>query len=96
MAEDKDKPYALTYHALAIEELKALDPSRQDEVFTALQSRLATNPEHYGKPLRYSLKGCRSLRVGDYRVVFKVEKRTLRILAVKHRSKGYGGIERRI
>jgi mRNA-degrading endonuclease RelE of RelBE toxin-antitoxin system len=27
----------------------------------------------FGKPLRYSLKGARRLRVGDYRVIYTIE-----------------------
>ncbi|MES2504791.1 MAG: type II toxin-antitoxin system RelE/ParE family toxin [Myxococcota bacterium] len=44
-----------------------------------------------GKPLRYSLKGHRRLRVGDYRVVYRIEpqNQTVVIIAIKHRKDIY-------
>jgi len=44
-------------------------------------------PELYGKPLRRSLKGYRKLRVGDYRVIFRIEKHFIKIFVIQHRSK---------
>lgn len=57
----------------------------------AIESRLMVDPIGYGKPLRYSLKGHRRLRVGDYRVIYKIETDfpTVLILAIKHRKDIY-------
>ncbi len=57
----------------------------------AIEERLMTDPVIFGKPLRYSLKGHRRLRVGDYRIVFRIENEThtVVIIAIKHRKNIY-------
>lgn len=44
------------------------------------------DPIGFGKPLRYSLKGHRCLRVGDCRIVYRLDlkKRVVFIIAIKH------------
>jgi mRNA interferase RelE/StbE len=46
-------------------------------------------PEECGEPLRKTLKGYWKLRVGDYRVVFKVEGEEITILGIRHRRDVY-------
>ncbi|MBM3231496.1 type II toxin-antitoxin system RelE/ParE family toxin [Candidatus Peregrinibacteria bacterium] len=55
----------------------------------AIEQKLTTHPEIFGKPLRQSLKGCRSLRVGSYRVVYRIVGRTVEVLLFGHRSGMY-------
>jgi mRNA interferase RelE/StbE len=38
----------------------------------AIEERLATQPETYGKPLQRTLKGYWKVRIGDYRVFLKL------------------------
>ena len=52
----------------------------------AIEERLATQPETYGKPLQRTLKGYWKLRVGDYRVVFKVSNGSILIFGIIHRK----------
>jgi len=46
------------------------------------ESGARTPPVEFGKPLRYSLKGARRLRVEDWRVVYTIEPPDL-VLIVK-------------
>lgn len=57
----------------------------------AIEQRLTIDPMGFGKPLRYSLKGHRRLRVSDYRIVYKITEKThtVTIIAIKHRKKIY-------
>ena len=57
----------------------------------AIEERLTLDPIGFGKPLRYSLKGHRRLRVSDYRVVYRIESEisTVVIVAIKHRKDVY-------
>ena len=55
----------------------------------AIEERLMVDPVSFGKPLRYSLKGHRRLRVSDYRVVYRIENKTVIIIAIKHRKDIY-------
>lgn len=49
------------------------------------------DPIKFGKPLRYSLKGDRRLRAGDYRIVYRIEPeiQTVLIVAITHRKDVY-------
>ena len=95
MGQDKET-YSLKYHRLVPNDLATLDSFWQQQILGAIEDKLVVHPDLFGKPLRQSLKGCRSLRVGDYRVVFRIEKMTIRVLAIVHRSSKYRGVERRI
>ena len=53
-------------------------------------------PEIYGKPLRSSLKGYRNLRIGDYRIIFRIEEKAVKVFAILHRSIVYKDINKRI
>ena len=57
----------------------------------SIENKLKFDPVSFGKPLRYSMKGHRRLRVGDYRVVYKIiiKTHTVVIIAIKHRSEIY-------
>ena len=55
----------------------------------AIEERLMVDPITFGKPLRYSLKGHRRLRVSDYRVVYRIENKSVIIIAIKHRKDIY-------
>ena len=88
--------YNLTYHA----DVKKVDLPRIDEknksmIKRTIEERLTTRPEVFGRPLLRSLKGYWKLRVGDYRIVFKISGNDLRIFGIIHRKKVYQDIERR-
>ena len=53
--------------------------------------KLAIDPIAFGKPLQYSLKGLRRLRVDDYRIIYKVAENETAITIVKiaHRKEIY-------
>ncbi len=55
----------------------------------AIEERLIQNPIRFGKPLRYSLKGCRRMRIGHYRVIFKIETKVILIVKIGHRKEIY-------
>ena len=61
----------------------------------AIEQRLTTSPHEYGQPLRKTLKGYWKLRVGDYRVVYRVEKKTVVVLGIRHRKDVYEEITER-
>jgi mRNA interferase RelE/StbE len=82
--------YEIEYHELVVrEDIPRLGKKEKDRVRKSIESKLVSAPETFGKPLRRSLKGYRSLRVGDFRVVFKIVGKVVKVLAIKHRSKVY-------
>lgn len=46
------------------------------------------DPVGLGKPLRYSFKGHRRIRVGDYRILYRVDndKKIVTVVLIKHRK----------
>lgn len=61
----------------------------------ALEDRLLTHPDFYGKPLRGWLAGMRKLRVGNWRIIYRIVDNEVRILIIGHRSKVYRCVLRR-
>jgi len=68
----------------------------RDRISRAIETRLTTEPQRYGEPLRRTLKGYWKLRVGDYRVVFKVVKDEVWIFGIAHRREVYERVVRRL
>ncbi|OZG31470.1 MULTISPECIES: type II toxin-antitoxin system RelE family toxin [Rickettsieae] len=54
-----------------------------------IEKKLLSDPIKFGKPLKHSLKGCRSLRIGDYRVIYQIIDTTIKILIIQHRKDCY-------
>ena len=52
----------------------------------AIETRIMVAPQEYGEPLRKTLKGYWKLRVGDYRIVFKIDGDEILILGICHRK----------
>jgi mRNA interferase RelE/StbE len=71
------------------QDIPKLDNTVRTRIRKAIETRLMIAPEEYGEPLRRTLKGYWKLRVGDYRVVFRVEGDEIAILGIRHRSDVY-------
>jgi mRNA interferase RelE/StbE len=70
-------------------DIPPLDAQVRSIIRAAIEEKLATNPVKFGKPLQYSLKGCRRLRVGDWRVIFQLEGQRVTIVKIGHRREIY-------
>ena len=88
--------FTLLYHAEVREDTRQLDERLKKRIKTAIENRLTTAPHQYGEPLRKTLKGYWKLRVGDYRVVYRIVGNEVRILGISHRKEVYGKIEKRV
>lgn len=90
-------PFTLHYHtSVRVEDLPLIDGRTKERIRKAIEERLQTAPQDYGVPLRKSMKGYWKLRVGDYRVVFKVIEYEVWILRIMHRKSIYMGIGARM
>ena len=89
--------YRIVYEQHVIsEDIEKLSKTTKERVKVAIEEKLTTRPEVFGKPLRESLRGYRRLRVGDYRVVFRIEDKKVKIFAICHRSRVYDMADKRI
>ena len=89
--------YRLYYHPdIKREDLPRISREVRERIRQAIEGRLLIDPERYGEPLRRGLQGYRKLRVGDYRVVYKVEKESILILKIGHRKEVYQRVYLRV
>ena len=86
-------PFTLLYHpSIAEEDLPSLPGNIRRRIAQAIETRLGQAPDQHGLPLRGTLKGYWKLRVGAYRVVYKIVETEVRILGVRHRKEIYKDI----
>jgi len=88
--------YSLKYHPQVRDDVEKLNIKIKNRVAKAIEQRLSTQPEKYGKPLRKSLKGYWKLRVGDIRIVFKIKSKEVLVMAILNRKDIYEQINKRI
>lgn len=82
--------YRLEYLQSVVEvDIPSLPKSARERIRTEIERKLSTHPIEFGKPLQYSLKGCRRLRVGDYRVVCRIDGDCVLIVKIGHRREVY-------
>ncbi len=84
--------YKIEYLEIVIKEhISNLTSSAKILIKRSIEDRLMIDSIKFGKPLRYSLKGYRRLRVSDYRIVYRIDelKKIVLIVAIKHRKDVY-------
>ncbi len=88
--------FRILYHPEVKADVSRINKKLRSRIKKAIETRLMTSPQRYGEPLRKTLKGYWKLRVGDYRIVFKVSGNELTIFAVIHRKTIYEVIGKRL
>ena len=63
-------------------DLDRIPPAIREIIRKAIEKKLTVDPISFGKPLRYGLKGYRRLRVGEYRVIYKVDEDRVIVIVV--------------
>lgn len=92
MTKPGNKIFQVEYLESVVEEdIPALPKTMRNRIKTAIEIRLTVDPVGLGKPLRYSFVGHRRIRVGDYRIVYRLnmEKHSIVIVLIKHRKDIY-------
>jgi len=90
-------PFEVKYHPdVKSIDLPLINTKIKIRIKSAIEARLMTAPHQYGGPLRKTLKGYWKLRVGDYRVVFKIVENEVWIFGIIHRKNVYEKIEKRL
>ena len=78
--------YEVVIYPEVRKDLTTISKPIQERIKKAIEIKLMSSPELYGKPLRRSLHGYFKLRVGDYRIIYKIVKNTVEIFIIGHRS----------
>lgn len=65
--------YVIVYETSVLEDVQRLPKVIRERVKIDIEKKLTLYPDKFGKFLRKSLNGYRKLRVGDYRIVFRID-----------------------
>ena len=91
-----DLKYRISYHELVVEiDLPKVDKSVLREIYFAIETKLFTAPDIFGKQLRGTLHGYWSLRVGDYRLAYRIKGQEVKIECIKNRKEIYKELQQR-
>ena len=82
--------FELRYHPDVEEkDLPKISGGVKPKIRKAIEAKLARAPERFGEPLRRTLKGYWKLRVEDYRVIYKIQGKSVTIFRIGHRREVY-------
>jgi mRNA interferase RelE/StbE len=81
--------YTIRYHSEIPKDIAPFPVNIKERIRRAIEQRLLKDPIKYGEPLRRSLQGYRKLRVGDYRVIYRVDSNEIIVLKIGHRKEIY-------
>ncbi|PIV18670.1 MAG: plasmid stabilization protein [Elusimicrobia bacterium CG03_land_8_20_14_0_80_50_18] len=71
-------------HELVLkEDFKKIDKSWVSRILKIIYKKLSVYPEQFGSPLRHQLSSYRKLKISHYRVIYKIEKKTVLVLILK-------------
>ncbi|MCP4657219.1 MAG: type II toxin-antitoxin system RelE/ParE family toxin [bacterium] len=85
--------WTIKWEEQALKEAGRLDGAVRRKILKYLRQRIATDadPKRFGKALRWSHSGLWRYRVGDYRIVCRIEqdRGVVKVIRVAHRSEVY-------
>ena len=87
--------FDIQYHPKVRDDLSHISVPIKKDIRRAIEEKLTTAPEFFGKPLQFSLKGLRSMRVENYRIIFQLSGTVVYVVLIAHRSVVYKTIEKR-
>ena len=80
----------IKYHSkVKREDIPRLSSNIAIRIENAIKNRLMVNPIKYGFYLRGTLSGYRKLRVGDWRIIYRIVDKEIRIIAIGNRKDVY-------
>lgn len=87
------RPLQLLYHPHVVSrDIPALDRPVRERIRRAIERKLTVTPQSFAKPLAHTRANLWALRVGDWRVVFRLADDEVWILRIGHRSEVYRGL----
>jgi mRNA interferase RelE/StbE len=75
--------WTVAFHPDAVEDLDYLGAPAATRILQVIEERIENGePDKLGKPLRGALAGFRRIRVGDTRIVYRVDKGAVEIFII--------------
>ncbi len=82
--------FEIIYHPdVPRKDLPRISEDNKHKIKHSIEVKLTSAPEEFGEPLRRTLKGYWKLRVGDYRIIYKITGRTVLVFRIGHRREVY-------
>lgn len=93
--------WGVIYHPEVQDDLDQLGAAAANRILDVIEARIVNGePDKTGKPLRASLAGCRRIRTGDPRIVYRVDGKAIQVLIVavgaRRDKEVYDAAERRL
>ncbi|WP_033046235.1 type II toxin-antitoxin system RelE family toxin [Pseudomonas fluorescens] len=93
--------WGVIYHPEVQNDLDQLGAASANRILDVIEERIIKGePDKTGKPLRASLAGCRRIRTGDTRIVYRVDGKAIQVLIVavgaRRDKEVYDAAERRL
>ena len=93
--------WGIIYHPEVQDDLDQWGAAAANRILDVIEQRIMNGePDKTGKPLRASLAGCRRIRTGDTRIVYRVDGKAIQVLIVavgaRRDKEVYGAAERRL
>ncbi|WP_097023322.1 type II toxin-antitoxin system RelE family toxin [Chromohalobacter canadensis] len=75
--------WRVIYHPDVQQDLTRLGSAAATRILDVIEARIRDGkPDNLGKPLRGTLAGCRRIRTGNTRIVYKVDGEAIQVLIV--------------
>lgn len=87
--------FTIRYHDKIPDDLARIAKANKVRIKKAIEQKLMNDPVVFGKPLQNSLRGFRTIRVSEYRIIFLIQKEEVSITIIGHCSIVYGLAEGR-
>jgi mRNA interferase RelE/StbE len=87
--------FEIIYHQKIQDDLARIGKAELLRIRRAIEQKLILRPQLYGSRLRGELREYWKLRVGDYRIVYKIKPKQVFILMIAHRKEVYAMAEGR-
>jgi mRNA interferase RelE/StbE len=88
-----EKSYSIFFSHDALKELRKLVPAPAAEIVRQVEKKLTTRPTEYGESLHGELAGHRKLRVGGFRVVYRVFEDRVWVLVLAAGKRNEGNVD---
>lgn len=79
--------YQINLTEEALKQLSKMPRNIRNSVLKAIETRLSTDPQRF-KPLVCNWKGYFRMRIGDYRVIYKIEEDVVTVVVVRIAVRG--------
>ena len=87
--------HTIVFRDVVWRDLADIPVNMRARLLTAVEKRLSLHPTQYGLRLRQSLSNLWKIRVGDYRIIYEIDRDQVTVWAILNRKDVYPEVTRR-